>query len=69
MEVVAHDRGAFADELARQGQIEGLLGEDLLGLSGDLGKAKARPAAETLDIFQLGHIELDFPVERADHWV
>jgi hypothetical protein len=44
-EIIGDNRRALGHELVRKGQVDGLLGEDVSGLRGDLRAAKARPAA------------------------
>ena len=64
VKVVADRSGAFADELAGQGQIEALIVENFAAGLGDPWIAEIQSQLfETGDIFQVGNIKLNFSVE------
>ena len=69
-EIVGHDGSPFADELARQREVECLAAVDLLRRLRELRLAEAQAGTpEFVDIREVGNVELDLAVEARNLFV
>ena len=70
VELVGDDRLAARGELGCQRQVEGVAGEDVLRRDDQVRVAEGEPGrAQRPDVVQVGQVELQLPVELADHRV